>query len=125
MTLLLILAILATVGILFLVFWEFISSQPLQDWVTKPYPGWVTKAFKEFEIQIEEDNKFNELARIIRYFPDAKITQEGNRTVIYLDSGTPLKDLSLGILAQMLLATEGRNESEVLLKNEVYVVLQD
>lgn len=72
--------VLVTVIILYLLFLRQDKSQQ--------YPDWVVKAFEEFERSAEEDSKLSEVERVMKYFPDAKITRDGNKTVIDLAGGT-------------------------------------
>ena len=70
------LAVLVIVVGLYLVFVHSDSSQQ--------YPDWVIEAFEEFDRNAEEDSKLSEIERIMKYFPDAKVSHEGNKTTIDL-----------------------------------------
>jgi len=51
---------------------------------SQQYPDWVKDAFEEFDRNAEEDSKLSEIERIMKYFPDAKVSHEGNKTIIDL-----------------------------------------
>lgn len=68
------------IGVLFLVFLAnclFLKKQ-------QNYPDWAIKAFEKFERETEEDKKLTDLEKIMKYFPDAKVTRDGDKTVIDL-----------------------------------------